>query len=164
VQENSVAAEDPVAAAKTAFETILTGNPSSSALDASGKGLLRSSDEIVMNREHVLGASIERVASMANAGYQVPDRVKLALSSSSGKRALMEWVSERREVFHLTATDIAVADILSSVLTGEDTAGGPVSEENMMALERKAVLTLAKMPATRERIEHMLATGKPLRN
>jgi hypothetical protein len=33
-----------------------------------------------------------------------------------------------------------------------------------MALEREAVVTLARRPATRERIEHMLETDKPLKN
>ncbi len=33
-----------------------------------------------------------------------------------------------------------------------------------MALERKAFMPLIKTPATLDRIEHMLETGRPLRN
>lgn len=154
--------DDPVSIATMALETIFAGNPSSSALDAWAKGLLRSADGIVMNRDHLIGAAIQRAASMANAGYYVPDRSKIVLSGLSGKR--MGLVEQRRETLRLTETDMAVAETLAAVLTGASSRSGAASEEDVLALEREAVITLAKMPATRERIEHMLATGKPLRN
>lgn len=156
--------DDPVSIATMALETIFAGNPSSSALDAWAKGLLRSADGIVMNRDHLIGAAIQRAASMANAGYYVPDRSTIVLSGLSGKRMLMGLVEQRRETLRLTETDMAVAETLAAVLTGASSRSGAASEEDVLALEREAVITLAKMPATRERIEHMLATGKPLRN
>lgn len=162
-QERAREKGDPSSVAEMAFDTILAGNPSSSALDAWHKGLLRSTDGIAMNRDHLLGAAIQRAASMS-AGYRAPDRAKIMLEGQSGKRRLMDLVEKRREVLRLTETDMQVAETLASVLTGANGTGTIALEEDVMALEREAVIALAKMPATRERIEHMLATGKPLRN
>jgi 3-hydroxyacyl-CoA dehydrogenase len=51
------------------------------------------------------------------------------------------------------------------VLCGGDVdAGTLVSEEYLMALERKAFCALIMHPKTQERIMAMLNTGKPLRN
>ena len=44
-----------------------------------------------------------------------------------------------------------------------DTTDG-ISEDELSALERKALMTLARNPLTMARMEHMLDTGKPLRN
>ncbi|PVE24060.1 3-hydroxyacyl-CoA dehydrogenase [Microvirga sp. KLBC 81] len=164
MQERVKDAGDPVSVATMAFETILAGNSSSSALDAWDKGLLRTTDGIVMNRDRLLGIGIQRAASIANVGYRAPDRSKIVLAGPSGKRMLMDLTEKRQEALRLTETDMAVAETLASVLTGANSRSGAASEEDVLALEREAVITLAKRPATRERIEHMLATGKPLRN
>jgi 3-hydroxyacyl-CoA dehydrogenase len=39
-----------------------------------------------------------------------------------------------------------------------------VSEQHLLDLEREAFLSLVAEPKTRERIQHTLKTGKPLRN
>jgi 3-hydroxyacyl-CoA dehydrogenase len=61
--------------------------------------------------------------------------------------------------------DLAVADELAGILSGGaadivDT----VNEPQMLALERQAFLRLIKKAPSLARIEHMLETGKPLRN
>ena len=43
-------------------------------------------------------------------------------------------------------------------------AGTLVTEEYLMALERKVFCSLVVHPKTQDRIMGMLATGKPLRN
>jgi len=164
MQERATSAGNPAAAAQVAFATILAGTPSSSAFDAWEKGLLRSSDWIVMNRDDLIGVAVERAVFMSDTGYRAPDRAMIQLSGPAGKHALMEQILEQRETLRLTETDLIVAETLASVLTGSDTSGNAASEEDVLTLEREAVIALARMPATRERIEHMLATGKPLRN
>jgi 3-hydroxyacyl-CoA dehydrogenase len=42
--------------------------------------------------------------------------------------------------------------------------GTLISEQYLLDLERGAFLSLCGRPKTLERIEHMLSTGKPLRN
>jgi len=51
------------------------------------------------------------------------------------------------------------------VVSGGDTdITEEIGEKQLMALERKAFMALMREPATLDRIEHMLETGKPLRN
>ena len=42
--------------------------------------------------------------------------------------------------------------------------GAQVSEQAILDLEREAFLSLCGEPKTRDRIQHMLTAGKPLRN
>ena len=55
----------------------------------------------------------------------------------------------------------AVADVLSGSDTDMTEA---ISEEQLLALEIEAFMKLVKHPDTLDRMEHMLETGKPLRN
>ena len=47
---------------------------------------------------------------------------------------------------------------------GEVDRNSVVDEEWLLRLERKHFVELAQQPKTQARIEHMLKTGKPLRN
>ena len=51
------------------------------------------------------------------------------------------------------------------MLTGGDTdISKPLSEDDLLALERRNFMDLVKRKETIARMEHMLETGKPLRN
>jgi len=64
-----------------------------------------------------------------------------------------------------TAHDKVVTAALAEVLSGGDTdVTETMTEKDLLALERAAFLDLIRMPATLRRMEHMLETGKPLRN
>ena len=47
---------------------------------------------------------------------------------------------------------------------GERPFGAWVSEQDILELEREGFLSLCGHPDTQARIQHMLQTGKPLRN
>jgi 3-hydroxyacyl-CoA dehydrogenase len=61
------------------------------------------------------------------------------------------------------AQEVVVGKALAGVLCGGGD-GGPVKESRLLELEREAFLMLCGTDATRARIDHMLSTGKPLRN
>lgn len=64
-----------------------------------------------------------------------------------------------------TDHDLVVSTVLAGVLAGGDTdLTDIVGEDRMLGLERAGFMELIRMPATLARIEHTLATGKPLRN
>jgi 3-hydroxyacyl-CoA dehydrogenase len=64
-----------------------------------------------------------------------------------------------------TPHDEVVAGQLAVVLSGGDTdVTETVADDHLLALERQAFMTLIRHPATLARLEHMLDTGKPLRN
>ena len=61
--------------------------------------------------------------------------------------------------------DFHIASLIADVVCGGDVdAGSLVSEEYLMALERKHFCALLDHPKTQERIMGMLQTGKPVRN
>lgn len=156
----------PAATADAVFQTIFPGAVSSSALDARARGLVRGSDTIVMNPDQLHAAAIAIARETLRSGYQKPEPALVAVAGPSGKLGIMNMVHGARAAGSLSEHDVRVADILAEVLTGGP--GGdlmrPMPEADMMALERAALLELVRMAATRARIDHMLATGKPLRN
>jgi 3-hydroxyacyl-CoA dehydrogenase len=158
------ASKGPVAALRDPFFFILSGKFGGSALDARDSGVLRAADTILMNRAHLTARAKARALELAD-GYAPPAPESLFLPGPSGKASLMSAAHSEAEFGRLSQNDLAVAEALATVLTG----GGadprvPMSEREVMKLEREAVLSLARRPATFARIEHMLATGKPLRN
>ena len=64
-----------------------------------------------------------------------------------------------------TAHDATVAKALAGVLSGGDTdIVDEIGEDDLLALERRAVAGLVGHPASQARVAHMLKTGRPLRN
>jgi len=65
----------------------------------------------------------------------------------------------------ISAHDFHIASLIADVVTGGDLdAGTPVTEDYLMALERKHFCSLLEHPKTQERVMGLLQTGKPVRN
>ena len=154
----------PMPPVSRAFETVSLAKVSRSAHEARDLGILRRGDVIVMNRDRVLAEAIDKVHALST-GYVPPEPPVFNLPGPSGKAALALAVGEFARTGKATAHDVVVADALAGVLTGGDAdLTDEVGEEALLALEREAVLSLVRTEETRARIEHMLNTGKPLRN
>ncbi|MTE00281.1 3-hydroxyacyl-CoA dehydrogenase [Paracoccus sp. YIM 132242] len=151
-----------VPAALHAFDVIRTGAPATSAAQAFGLGLLRAGDDIVMHRDALLPAAKVRALAMAS-GYVAPAPATLTPAGAEGRAAIADRIAEERAAGRMTETDAAIGGLLAQVLTGGDHTD-PITETQMMALEREAFLHLVVQPTTRARMNHMLETGKPLRN
>ena len=154
----------PMPPVSRAFETVSLAKVSRSAHEARDLGILRRGDVIVMNRDRVLAEAIDKVHALSP-GYAPPEPPVFNLPGPSGKAALALAVGEFARTGKATAHDVVVADALARVLTGGDAdLTDEVGEEALLALEREAVFSLMRTEGTRARIEHMLETGKPLRN
>lgn len=164
--EMKVGPGGPVQSARRAFETIFNGAISGSALEAREAGLLRDGDEIAMYRGDLISAAKARALTMLAEGYTPPDAALVPVAGPSGRLGLLSALSLEEQAGRISATDYAMAEVLAGILTGgaEGDPARPMTEEDLMALERAAVLDLVGRPETRARMEHMLATGKPLRN
>jgi len=79
---------------------------------------------------------------------------------------MMLAVGDFQKMGKATPYDGVVCDALSDVLSGGPTADEtvPVTEEQILKLEREAFMKLVHNEGTLKRIETMLDTGKPLRN
>lgn len=155
----------PMPAVAAAFEMISTARVSKSAEEAREMGILRPADLVVMNRDRVLAHAKERALELSR-DYRPPEAPVFHLPGPSGKLALMMAAEGFRRQGLATAHDLVVAEALAEILTGGPDADPtePVSEETLLLLERQAFLRLIRTEATLARIEHTLATGKPLRN
>ena len=66
---------------------------------------------------------------------------------------------------YISDYDAVVGEKLAHVLSGgRVTREQTVSEQYLLDLEREAFLSLCGQPKTQERMQHMLKSGKPLRN
>jgi 3-hydroxyacyl-CoA dehydrogenase len=97
--------------------------------------------------------------------YEPPKPLGLRLPGAAGKRAFAMAVEDFHRRGIATDHDVVVADALADVLSG-GTADliDTVNEDQVLALERAAFMRLIKSAGTLARIEHLLVTGKPLRN
>jgi 3-hydroxyacyl-CoA dehydrogenase len=155
----------PMPAVARTFEIVSTATVSKSAAEAQEYGFLRPADGVTMNRDRLLYEAKQKALSLVE-GYAPPEMPEFRLPGPSGKAALMLAV----EGFHnrgiATDYDTVVAESLATVLTGGENGDPtePQSENDLLALERSEFMKRLHDPRTVARIEHMLETGKPLRN
>ena len=153
----------PVDLAKRAFATLFSGKVSGSAAEAEALGLLRPTDEIVMHRAHLIEAAKARALALV-AGYVPPVPLELPVAGPAGKGEILAAAHADLAAGKITETDLALADTLAGILTGGPDARETVMEADMMALEAATLARLVTWQPARARVEHMLATGKRLRN
>ena len=154
----------PMPAISKVFETIGMAEVAKSAAQAKELLFLREGDGITMNRDRLLAEAKTRALAMTE-GYQVPEPVEISLPGPTAKLAMGMAVEGFRLQGKATAHDEVVASELATILSGDRAdITETVAEKDLLKLERDAFMRLIKTPATLARIEHMLETGKPLRN
>ena len=148
----------------SAFENISMAKVSTSAAEARQMGILRPGDGITMNRRRVLADAKARALDLVK-GYHPPQPQELHLAGASGRAALKLAAWGVKLAGKASEYDMVVADHVARIITGGDTdLLRPVDEATLLRLEREAFMDLARRGPTLARIEHMLDTGKPLRN
>jgi 3-hydroxyacyl-CoA dehydrogenase len=136
-----------------------------SALESRKLGYLLESDIVVPNKDELLFVAINEAKAMATAGYRPPLKRLFPVAGRSGKATIQGQLVNMRDGGFISRHDFHIASLIADVVTGGDVdAGTLVSEEYLMALERKAFCSLITNPKTQERILGMLSTGKPVRN
>jgi 3-hydroxyacyl-CoA dehydrogenase len=151
----------PIAAA---FETIGTAKVAKSAAEARDLLFLRDGDGITMNRDRLL-ADAKALALKLAGDYAPPEPVELRLPGPTARLALRLVIEGFLAQGRASGHDAVVAEGLAEVLSGGDTDVTRVlTGADLSALERAVFMHLVREPRTIARIEHMLETGKPLRN
>jgi 3-hydroxyacyl-CoA dehydrogenase len=154
---------DPFEAVKRAFKLIAMATTSTSALDARKMGLLRATDRITMNRDQLIADAKARVLDLAP-DYVPPAPMTITALGREGLGNLYYAAFAMREAGQITDYEVRLAHEIAYVLTGGDGERRQVTEQDILDLERDAFLRLLGTKETQQRIEHMLKTGKPLRN
>ncbi|MCU0623914.1 MAG: 3-hydroxyacyl-CoA dehydrogenase NAD-binding domain-containing protein [Gemmatimonadaceae bacterium] len=150
-----------IAALGRLLEMIGTARTSTSAADARRLGFLRSGDGITMNRDRLLADAKARALALVD-GYVPPAPRTVTLPGPAGKAMMLAAVDAMVAAGTATPHDRVVAEALATVLSGG--AGGTLDADALLDLERTAFMSLVRTPGTLARIEHLLATGTPLRN
>lgn len=155
----------PMPAVSKVFEMISTAQVSKSAAEAREMLILRPGDGITMNRYRLLADAKAKALAMVAAGYKAPEPPQFALPGASGQAALKLAVDNFVKIGKATPHDVVVSEGVARVITGgEADVIDIVSEADVLALERAEFMKLVRHPDSIARVEHMLETGKPLRN
>ena len=149
------------------FLTIGMAKVSTSAYEAFDLNLLqKGKDVVVVNKDRQIAVAKQHAKLMAESGYTQP--TKRTDIKVLGKQALgmfLVGIDSMQESNYISEHDMKIANKLANVMAGGDLSEPTlVSEQYLLDLEREAFLSLCTERKTLERIQHMLKTGKPLRN
>ena len=149
------------------FLTIGMAKVATSAYEAFDIGLLqKGKDVVVVNKERQIAQAKQHAILMAEAGYTQPAARKDILVL--GKQALgmfLVGTDSMEASRYISEHDKKIANKLAYVMAGGDLSEPTkVTEQYLLDIEREAFLSLTTERKTLERIQHMLKTGKPLRN
>lgn len=143
------------------FETIGTAKVAKSAAEAKELMFFNDEDGIVMNRDRVLAAAKARALKMVE-GYEAPQPFTLNLPGAGARISMQMAVKGMVKAGKATEYDEVIAKKLAYILTGGEDED--VTEDELYKLELEAFMGLVRNPKTMDRMEHILETGKPLRN
>ena len=149
------------------FLAIGMAKVSTSAYEAFDLGYLqKGKDIVVVNKDRQIATAKAHAKLMAESGYtQPPMRKDIKVL---GKQALGMFLvgTDSMEASHyISEHDKKIANKLAYVMAGGDLSEPTlVSEQYLLDIEREAFLSLCTEKKSLERIQHMLKTGKPLRN
>jgi len=156
---------DLLPAVQRAFETIGYARVSTSAEEARRIGFLRPSDPVAMNRDRLIADAKATALDLARTYHPGTPRSDVRVMGESGLAALKMGIYLARQGGYISEYDAVIAGKLAHILTGGKLTGEPVvGEQYLLDLEREAFLSLCGQRQTQERMQHMLKTGKPLRN
>ncbi|MBN2397134.1 MAG: 3-hydroxyacyl-CoA dehydrogenase, partial [Deltaproteobacteria bacterium] len=137
---------------------------STSAVEAMELGYVRKTENLSLNREHQIWDAKELVLALAKAHRRKrPDMIPVMGENLMG--IVHAYLFNMKHGNYMSDYDLHVTMKIAWVLSGgqcpENTI---VTEDAILDREREAFLSLAGEEKTQKRIEHMLTTGKPLRN
>jgi 3-hydroxyacyl-CoA dehydrogenase len=165
---DSLKAGDPILPTlQENFLTVAMAKTSFSGYETFGLNLMRKErDRVVVNSKRVIAEAKRQVLFLADQGYTQPaPRNDIQILGRTGLGTLTIGVESFVAGGYISEHDAKIAKKVAYVMCGGDlSAAREVSEQYLLDLEREAFLSLCGEKKTLERIQHMLQTGKPLRN
>lgn len=144
---------------------IANASVSQNALEARELGFLRSGDRITMNPELLIGDAKSFALDLCKRYRPGSPEKNVPVSGEPGYQAMLQSIEQRMTSGQFSEHDGIVLQKLACVLSGGRAASGStIAEERLLDLELEVFLSLCGMSKTRQRIQHMLQHGKPLRN
>jgi len=148
-----------------AFMAIATAKVSMSAAEAKANGFLKPTDRIIFNRDYLLGESKKEVLRMVDAGYAPPVKRKIKVLGEAAQGMANTQIADMERAQYISEYDTFLLKRIAYVMSGGSVrANSAIEEDVILTLEREAFVDFLKEEKTLARIDHMLKTGKPLRN
>ncbi len=147
------------------FMAIAMAKISTSAADARANGFLGPRDRIIFNRDYLIGEAKKDVLKMVDEGYAPPPKRKIKVLGQAAQGMVNAEISNMLNGKFISEYDAFLAKKIAYVISGGDVRdNAQIEEDVILTLEREAFIELLKEEKTLARIDHMLSTGKPLRN
>ena len=149
------------------FLAIGTAKVSTSAYEAFDFGVLqKGKDVVVVNKDRQIATAKAYAKLLAESGYTKPiPRTDIKVLGKQALGMFLVGTDSMEAGRYISEHDKKIANKLAYVMAGGDLSEASyVSEQYLLDLEREAFLSLCTERKTLERIQHMLKTGKPLRN
>ncbi len=164
--EDATPDEDLFPRIRKVSETIAMARVATSAVEARELGFLRETDPITMNRDRLIEDAKQTALAMVREGYTQPHpRTDIPVLGAPALSTIKLAIHMMVRGGFISEYDAHVAKKLAYIITGGDLSHRTlVSEQYLLDLEREAFVSLCGERKTQERIQHMLKTGKPLRN
>ena len=150
---------------KEGFTAAAMAKVGTSALESRQLGWLLDSDLVVPHKDELLYVALNEAKAMAAAGYRAPVAKPFPAAGRTAIATIKAQLVGMRDGGFISQHDFHLGSLIADVVCGgEVEPGSLVTEEYLMALERKHFCSLLEHPKTQERIMGMLQTGKPVRN
>jgi 3-hydroxyacyl-CoA dehydrogenase len=147
------------------FMAIAMAKVSMSAAEARANGFLGPQDRIVFNRDYLIGEAKKEVLKMVDEGYAPPVKRPIKVFGAAAQGMIDAELFNMQSAKYVSEYDAFLAKRIAYVISGGDVrTNSAVDEEIILNLEREAFIDFWKQEKTVARVEHMLTTGKPLRN
>lgn len=147
------------------FQQIAMAKVSMGAAELYGMNYMGQGDAISMDIDRLIGDAKAKVIALAT-NYRPKSPAKNLPAPGRGiASAIKSQLWNMQMGKFITEYEAEMGTIIAQVMCGGDVNPGTlVSEEYLLQLERESFLKLCGNKKTVERIQHMLKTGKPLRN
>jgi len=123
-------------------------------------------DSIIIDKNSQIATAKSYAKLMSEQGYTKPlKRNEIKVLGKQALGMLLVGIDSMHAGKFISDHDQKIANKLAYVMAGGDLSEPTfVSEQYLLDIEREAFLSLCSERKTLERIQHMLKTGKPLRN
>lgn len=147
------------------FKQIAMAQVSMGAAELRDMGYMREGDCLTMNLDRLIGDAKQQVLALA-ANYRPPKiRTDIPAPGRDIAASIKTQLWNMRMGGQITEFEEEMGSIIVEVICGGDVNKGTIiTEDYLLRLERENFLKLCSKPKTAQRIQHMLKTGKPLRN
>ena len=148
------------------FINVAMAKVATSAYEAFDLGVLKEyKDIVVVNKDRQIATAKRHAVQMLEDGYTQPAPKKAYVLGQQALGMFLVGTDSLEKGRYASEHDKKIANKLGYVMAGGDLSEPTwVTEQYLLDLEREAFMSLTAERKTLERIEHMLKTGKPLRN